>query len=223
MEPSLVIRPEISLAEEWVLPFLLLVLSVTAYVRVSFPSRIQKVWRSYFNVRYRRQSMREESNVPKEYFLFHVVFVILAALMIFGALKLYRVLVMGITGFLLYLCCIGAVIGVYSLKLLSYRLLSFLAAGDFSLGEFQYVTFLGLRFLVFFFFPLNFLLFYLPQTYAPWVLLVSLILFVINYLYRLVTGFTNALSTGVGVFYIFFYICTLEILPLLVCYKALAQ
>lgn len=223
MEQSFVIRPDISLSEEWVLPFLLFVLSVAAYVHVSFPARIQKVWRGYFNVRYRRQSMREESNVPKEYFLFHVVFSILFALLIFGALKYFHINVMGTSGFLLYLCCIGIVIVVYTLKLLSYRLLSFLSAGDFSLGEFQYVTFLGLRFLVFFFFPLNFLLFYLPEIYAPITLSVALTLFVINYLYRLVTGFTNALSAGVGLFYIFFYICTLEILPLLVSYKALAQ
>ncbi|MFZ4785938.1 MAG: DUF4271 domain-containing protein [Flavobacteriales bacterium] len=223
MEPSLVIRPDISLSEEWVLPFLLLVLLVTAYVRVNFPSRIQKVWRGYFNVRFRRQSMREESNVPKEYFLFHVVFAILFALIIFGALKHFHINVMGLSGILLYICCIGAVIGVYTLKLFSYRFLAFLSAGDFSLGEFQYVTFLGLRFLVFFFFPLNFLLFYLPQIYATPILLLAFILFVINYLYRLITGFTNALNAGVGVFYIFFYICTLEILPLLVSYKALAQ
>jgi len=72
-----------------------------------------------------------------------------------------------------------------------------------------------------FLFPITLFLAYSPLQMAEPFVFTALLLFLAMITYRMIRGLFNAASSGVPVFYIFFYICTLEILPLVVCLKAL--
>ena len=147
-------RPPIQLSEDWMILVFLFVLVSIAYTKAFFPSRLSRTWRGYFNVRNMRQSMREESNTPKEYALFHLSFFLLISLVLYGALKSWNISVFGISGIMLYLICFVGVMAVYGVKSIGVYAVMFLANGDFSLNEYLYSTFLGNRFLSFLLFPM---------------------------------------------------------------------
>jgi hypothetical protein len=168
-----------------------------------------------------RQSMREESNTPKEYALFHLSFFLLISLVLYGALKSWNISVFGISGIMLYLICFVGVMAVYGVKSIGVYAVMFLANGDFSLNEYLYSTFLGNRFLSFLLFPMAIFLVYSPISWVPYILVSAAGVVVLSYLYRIIKALINAFLSGVGAFYIFFYICTLEFLPILIAIKLL--
>jgi hypothetical protein len=214
-------RPAIQLSEDWMILVFLFVLVSIAYTKAFFPSRLSRTWRGYFNVRNMRQSMREESNTPKEYMLFHLSFFLLISLVLYGALKSWSLAPFGISGFLLYLICLGGVMAIYAVKSIGIYFVMFLANGDFSLHEYLYSTFLGNRFLSLILLPLAIFLVFSPISWVPYILASAAGVVVLSYLYRIIKALINAFLSGVGAFYIFFYICTLEFLPILIAIKLL--
>lgn len=216
---EIILRPPTRLAEDWM--FLVLVLScvVIAYSKSVYPSRFKNMWRSVYNAILLRQMIREESNIPKEYLLHQVNFYILSGLALYGLLTLQKITIFGLGGFALFLLCASGIALVYLLKAAGVYIASFVIDGDFSLSEYRYIVFLLNRILSILLLPVVALLVYSPLYLAKSYLIAIGALVLLSYLYRIGKGLVNALRSGVGVFYIFFYICTLEILPVIITTK----
>lgn len=70
--------------------------------------------------------------------------------------------------------------------------------------------------------PFTFLYYYLPNNAQDTVLIISLIVLLIVLLIRLIKGLLLVLNeTKFSKFYLFFYLCTIELLPLIIIYKSL--
>jgi hypothetical protein len=164
-----------------------------------------------------RQVIREESNPPKEYLLLAFQFSLVGALAVYAGLKLLNFQLL--TGFALYASIVGVIMMLYPLKALVMSIIQWLANGDFSLSEYRYITFLVNRFMGIILLGPAALACYLPTNFAIPVLYGIFVLLLLSFSYRIIMGLINALRSNVGAFYIFFYICTLEILPLLVLAK----
>lgn len=214
---EIVERPASQLSEEWMFLVFVLCLTILAYLRYQSPARLKHTWRSTFSMRYMRQVIREESNPPKEYLLLAFQFALVAGLAVYCGFKLLNFT--WLTGFALYAATVGVIMILYPLKAIVMSIVQWLANGDFSLSEYRYITFLVNRFVGIILLPLVLLVCYLPFQSALVVLYASFGVLVLSFSYRIIMGLINALRSNVGAFYIFFYICTLEILPLLVLAK----
>jgi len=215
------LRPAVNLAEDWMILVFLFALITVAYTRRFHPLRISRLWNSTWNVRILRQAIREEPNTPRANLLFNVSFFLLTALVIFLAVKFFNLRPYGLIGFPLYMSILGGVIAAYALKTAGIRVVQLMSDGDYGLSEYEYNLFLINRVIGLFLFPVTAFLAYSPLKMIQPFVLIALILFVSMMIYRMLRGLFNAASSGVPVFYIFFYICTLEILPLVVCLKAI--
>lgn len=213
------IRQASQLSEEWMFVVFLCSATILAYLNFSAPFRLKYTWRSVFSPRYMRQVMREESNSPKEYLLLILNFILLSGLLFYGFFTFQGIEIPGIEGILLYLLFCGILLLLYPVKSASISFVQWMAHGDFGLSEYRYLVLLLNRFLGLLLFPVTLLSVYLPIQFALYPLLTGIFLLALVFLYRIIIGLINALRNGVGVFYIFFYICTLEILPLVVCAK----
>lgn len=217
MEPAL--RNPNQLSEDWMFPVFILLLIGIAYVRAGSPSRMKNIWRSSFNILWMRQTMREESNLPKEYVVLQICFFSLAGISLFCLVKMLHLTIYSLSGLPLFLLLSLAVALIYGLKVIGIKLTAFLVAGDFTLSEYLYNLFLINRLLSLFLFIPVILLCYSPLSFTAPLLIFIGLLVLIFYLYRLSRGLINALRSGIGAFYIFFYICTLEFLPLVLAAK----
>jgi hypothetical protein len=168
-------------------------------------------------VRALRQAIREEPNTPRANLLFNINHALILGLFLYLTLCVWSVKWNEWPGFLLFLACVGVVLVSYAVKKLSISLVKFLGDGDFGLTEYSYNVHLINRVIGLFLFPILALLVYLPknQSFTLWWIAATLVFGMV--LYRIIRGVVNALQVNVPMFYIFFYICTLEILPWIVC------
>lgn len=221
MEPTL--RPDIQLEQDWMFLVFFFSLAAITYVKFSFPYKLPRIVYSMFNIRIFRQMMREEPRLSRENMIMNIVFFLQAALFLYFVVELLRQELVFVSGVVLYLVLLAATAAVYALKTFSIGAVRFIAAGDFTLDEYRYATFVSNRFVAIFLLPLNTLIAYSERTSAFYIMLAVAGLIAATYIYRIVRSSITALSTGVGLFYIFFYICTLEMVPLLVGLKYLSR
>lgn len=216
------LRPELYLAEDWMFLVLIAILALWAYTKALYPVRFARLWKMVFNIRLMRQVMREEPNTPWTNIAFTLAFYAELSLLISLFLKFYHIPVLGLNTGLLFLLLIAVIIVVFILKKAVVHTTRFLGQGDFGLSEYDYSTSLINRFTGLLIFPFVIGSLVSPQSAAIWPVLGGLTVFLMAIVFRISKGTLGALRSGVPSFYIFFYICTLEILPVLVCYKALA-
>jgi len=217
-----VIRPATNMAEDWMIMVLLFTLVAIAYTIKNYPLRISRLWNSVWNIRIMRQAIREEPNTPRANLFFNVAFFLLTALTIYLLLKHFNLELLGISGVIKYLLILALLTAAYSVKVIGLRVVQHLADGDFGLTEYEYNVFLINRMIGLTLLPLLTVLIYSPIQIGKVLILVAGVFFGVMVAYRMLRGVLNASLSGVPLFYIFFYICTLEILPVVVCVKALS-
>ncbi len=219
---EIILRTPVNLSEDWmILIFLFAVVSV-AYTRRLYPARLARLWKSTWNVRALRQTIREEPNTPRASWLFNISFYLIFSLVIFLIVKYAGLQPLGYSGILLYIILLVGVAGIYLLKAIGIRLVQVLADGDFGLSEYEYNVFLINRMIGLILLPFALFMAYAPTAEIKPVFYTVTAICGLMIAYRMIRGLINALMQGVPPFYIFFYICTLEILPLAVCIKALS-
>lgn len=217
----LVLRPMTQLAEDWMFLVFLLGVLAMAWSRYNLPGRLARAAQSAFNIRLMRQVMREESRTPRENVLFNFIFFTQLALFIYLLCKYWNITISGIGGAALYAILFALVIAIYALKVLGIAVVQFIANGDFGLSEYRYHTLLVYRLAGIALVPINAIVAYSDLSLSLHLAWASAIVLSFAFAYRLFRGLFTGINSGVSPFYIFFYICTLEILPLLVFYRAL--
>ncbi len=208
------------LSETWMIPLFLVCLVALAWVRVNYGRRIPQLFSDLVNVRLMRQTMREELVLSHRASLaISGVFVLQFSLFWYLLEVRSVVSIASGTGFNLFWKYVILVVLVYFIKIMLVRIIQWVVEGDFSLGEYIHTIFLSNKVLGLVLFPL--LLFALFTDYkgSQFLLTTALVSVGLMYVFRLFRGSANALAQGIRPVYIILYLCTLEILPLLLFVK----
>jgi hypothetical protein len=208
------LRPPIHFFEDWMVIVLLVLLSLMAYFNVVYPTKMKNVFKAFRSDIAMRQFMREETNIPRPYLFLTFQHAVLLGLLwvLFYQAFIYS------TALPWWVSLVSAlsVLLIYGLKWISFQLVKWFSEGDFTLTEYQYRTFATNRLLAILLYPLIILAalssiqhayIYIGGTSIVIGLLIS---------WRILKGAWVAFTNNVPLFYIFFYICTLEILPVLI-------
>lgn len=203
-------------------PVFLFCVATIAYVRYFFPSKLARLVQSEFNIRIFRQLMREEPRLSRENVLMNICFFMLMGLFCFLVCKVVSPQALAFGHFTSYLLISIGVALVYGLKTVTIGITRFIADGDFTLDEYRYSVFVSNRFFLLLLIPCTLVLAY-GELHWKWAVISCVgLLAALLILYRIIRGAVTAFQQGINVFYIFFYICTLEFLPILFGYKLLA-
>lgn len=214
-------RVSYNLSEDWMALVFVTALLLIIRVRISSPGKFNKALNAIINIRLMRQMIREETSMIRHQFMLLSVFCLSAGMVIYLLFKHLGIEIPQLHGPLLYLALTLGFGVLYGLKSLLIQIVRFLSSGDYGLEEYHHNVFLVLRILGLVLFPISLFLAYSPVDWFPYFLWTILVLVAIAFLFRTFRGMLNSLRAGVSLFYIFFYICTFEILPILVFYKAL--
>lgn len=215
------LRPATQLAEDWMFLVLMLAIAAFAWAKAVYPGKIDRLWQSMINVRMMRQVIREEPNSSIATWILNVSFYFVASLFVYLVLKHFSLTVWNLSGVGFYGLLLLVLLCAYIIKSLAPHFVQLLSDRDNGLSEYRFSIHLTNRVLVFPLFALAVFAAYLPLGGHTWAIYAGLSIWGLGLIYRLLRGALHALQTGVPIYYIFFYICTLEILPLLVCVKAL--
>jgi hypothetical protein len=209
-----ILRPPIHFFEDWMVVVLLVLLSLMAYFNVVYPTKMKNVLKAFRSDIAMRQFMREETNIPRPYLFLTFQHAVLMGLLwvLFYQAFIYS------TALPWWVSLVSAlsVLLIYGLKWISFQLVKWFSEGDFTLTEYQYRTFATNRLLAILLYPLIILAALSSIKYAYIYIGGTAIVIGLLISWRILKGAWVAFTNNVPLFYIFFYICTLEILPVLI-------
>lgn len=214
-------REDPNLYESWMLPILLLILAIVAYVRGAYGRRLSRLFNSLWRIQILRQVMREELVFShRASILLHFNFVLVAALAIYAWMKVSGLNAFNMEGFSLYASLSGIIAFVYILKLIVSAILRVVFKDPGIIREYLFEVFLINKAAGILLLPLTLALIILNISKAPGLILVTAVSALLFILFRFIQGLRLSLDYKVSGVYIILYLCTLEILPFVVLAKA---
>jgi hypothetical protein len=206
----------------WPFWVLLILLSLFALIRISYNNKFKNLSSAFVNSRYMKQMLREELVLTHPFSLFLTIqYAVTTGFLLYSWMMVRSFHFLPVDGWRLFLFISGAILLFMVVKTILTVLIQFLIGADGGQTENRY----------------NFLLFsqlsgviLLPfavlTQYGPAALLEPAIYggaFIVAgvYVYRLFRSFSVGLSSGSTAFHLFLYLCTLEIIPLIVLIRVL--
>jgi hypothetical protein len=204
---------------DWFTFLLFFSLILFVFVRNSSEKYFPLLFKSITNYLVSSKLFREQNiSLMQGSAIMELFYLIVLGLFGFQLIK-YFGLSLPFSGFIAFLICFGAIMFFFLLKLLAYKILGFVSetlpdTNEFLFNMKNHNKVLGILLL-----PLVSFAAWSPAWNPKFFLIAGLILIALFYLIYLVRGMKILLKKHYSIFYLFLYLCTLEILPLLLLIK----
>lgn len=203
----------------WVLGVVCLAIALIAWIKVTNFNRLVFIFKTIYVTSLKRIS-RDEFVVWHNTTVAMVgVFVLMMGLVMYYVHEFFALGFSGLNGLLLFLQSCAVVLLVYFVKLLAIRFTAYVFQNDLALQEYtrnivMFSIMLGIVLI-----PVVVAIAYADVNFRPFFIYTSFAIIALVFLLRLLKGVFIGMSTNVSRLYIFLYLCTLEILPLVVLTK----
>ena len=201
---------------------LFVIFSIYVLIRVSEPRKIFKVFTSVFSLQESKQLFREEFKLTKRLsILLGIGFVLVVAFLIQFTNRYFGLILHDYSHLQQYLFFVMVISLVYLVKFFANYILAFISSNNDLSKEYLFNVFVFAQTIGIVIFPFIICLQFTKYP-AEWFLYPSLIICAGFYGLRIFRGFIiSSAEQNIGFFYIFLYLCALEILPMLVLIKFL--
>lgn len=222
MEPTLRISPY--LQDDWMLLVLLVVAVTIAAIKYTYPRRLQRLLQSLFRVRMLQQLMREEMVMTHHSAIaLFVSFSFTSALLLYFAAVQFNWPLLTFFGPWFYPALVAGVMALYLFKVILIRAIRAVFLADGGMWEYLNYSFVMNAVIGIAWLPIAILVMVSTGDLPAIFLWVAAAVFSISWLIRIAKGIQFAIQHHVLPVYIFLYLCTLEILPLAVIAKGIAE
>ena len=190
-----------------------------AFIKVTFPKYFSNVFQLIFQSPIRQKQTREQLQQNNLASLFSNILFILNASIFVSLLAVKNAWV----DLSLYSCIGYSAVGftaLYSFKFLFLWLSGWLFSQGEAIGNYSFIVFLTNKVMGVFLIPAILLLAFSPESVQDFAYNSALIVISIFFVYRYLVSFSIVrASLKVSAFHFFLYLCTCEVLPMLVLYK----
>jgi len=207
--------------ERWIILIVIGLLLYAGLINLVMNKDTDVVLQSFYNRR-SVQSGKEESLINSRAFLaLFVLFGLTSGLFIYQVSAAYDKYY-SITGFQLFLSLSLIIVILFALKLLVIRFIGFVFNVNKIVGDYISILYLTYFNIAFVFLPLTLCFCLLPPPFAPFILATAVILIIIIFVWQYLRSSVGIISNfRFHKFYLFIYLCALEICPVLILIKAL--
>ena len=201
--------------EIWLMGILLFVLFLFAFIKMQFNSKLRLYYQSLTSYQLFNKMFKEQNTITLRLaILLSVVFYINSSLLIYYTLN-YLSLTKSSSGFIIY----GSTLGLLFMAFLVFasinKLLAFVFESYKVINMYLYNTFYTNRILGVALLPFVVLYPYLPNFSSQILLFLAWIIVLLSFILRWFKGLQISFNYRIPFFYMFLYLCTLEIIPLL--------
>ena len=210
----------------WIMALIVLSVMIIGYLFSAFNSRFNSVGKAFFTMRFANQLAREEYSLTNPVSIFlSINFLLTCSLFILQLISASTIFYFGTEmNFISFLIVILCVLVVYIVKILSLKILGFIFDKQIVAGEYTFNIFLVNQILGIGLIPVIIFIAYGKQSFESGFIYAGIALMAIAFFIRVGKGAISALAGGeVTLFYLFLYLCTLEILPLLLGFKLIEK
>jgi len=206
--------------EPWVLAAIGLLLLFLGIIRVSFPNEVLSIVQAFYNDRMLLQVNKEDTLYSSWPFVFlYILFGFAVGLFIYLCNAHYAV---GYNGIERFLGISVFVMLLFILKIIATRLLGFIFDLQRVVREYVSILYLSYFNAALVFLPIILVLSLVPRSYVVWVVPAALIVVICLFIFRFAKTARNLLTNyPFSKFYLFTYLCCLEIAPVLILIKVL--
>lgn len=204
--------------EYWVFGVILFLLAVMAFTRVFYYHLILERINAFFAIRYFKQLIRRELILFHPYSLITLfLFALSVGLIVTKAIMIYQPdLLVSFTDYIWCLMATGAALGWILIRAVVYKIVQGLIGVDAGQSENRYRIIIFNQVITYLLIPLVSVVFFVNEPFAKWIIWLVAAILLLNYLYRLVHSILSSLGQSTGLLYLFLYLCTLEIAPVLI-------
>lgn len=212
--------------EYWVPGVFLLSLMVIVWSRVSHNNKLDRVFKSFFNIREFYQVVREEFAMTNSLSIaLMILFALLQSIFLYQLNVFYQIIPLSNAPVLFYFKIVIGVALFFVLKLLLVRLVGFVFYGRSEVTvDVLYNLFIMNKMSAFLLIPITLSMAYLTLFGTQTVIYAGALILLLIYIYRLFRLFVITMNGAkFSKIYFFMYICSLEILPFVVIFKLIAN
>ncbi len=207
---------------DWFTISLIALVALFTWFRFFYYRIFRQLYTSFYNITTTNQIVRDESVLlQRASLILSVISYMLMGLFLYQ-LSIFLAWDMGILqgGLMRFVFLSLSVAIAYSVKMISLRFLSSVFEIEKPVALYIFNIFLMIMMIGLLLLPINILLAYGPLEYRPYVVLVALSIIALLFLYRIIRAIGIWLGiSGFSLFYLFLYLCTFEIAPLLIIWK----
>ncbi|MES2627754.1 MAG: DUF4271 domain-containing protein [Bacteroidota bacterium] len=215
-------REVYNLATAWHFFLLIALIILVAWVRIYYQKKYLTIFRKAVWAKYKPAINKDDRIGPDLYNLcLNAVFILSFGFMLFQADRYYHLNAINLNGPLLLIFYCIAVLVVYSVKMLVNNFNGFVFDVEILMREYTDYIYLNLKTLGLIVLPLNILITYADHEYTYIFFGIFYVLYGVFWLLRIITGMLYGISANISLSYLFLYLCTLEILPVLLLLKLL--
>jgi len=208
--------------DQWVIVIIVSLLVYMAILNRAMSKDIKNVLQSFYNNRILSQVSKEENLLNSWTFVgLFLLFGVTFGLFLYQLTSYYEVFY-SISGVQLFGSFALLIIVMFAVKLLVLRFLGFVFNVNRLVGEYISILYLTYFNITFVFLPVSLCLSLLAAQYIPYVLACALLLVVVIFVWQYLRSSVSIISSfRFHKFYLFTYLCALEICPVLILIKAL--
>jgi hypothetical protein len=207
---------------DWLIGVLLFCFILLATVRLIFNKYLSQLFLSTINYSTFLRLLRERYfNLLHASFRLDIVFNVIISVFCYQFLSVYKIN-FGISGSLyVFLMCLAVVIGYFTLKRIIYYIVGILTESKQEVQEYLFGITVYNRVLGVFLLPLSGVIAFIPLSKVKVLLFAGAVLIGLFFLMSLLRGGKIFLKKQFSISYLILYLCTLEILPLILLYNLL--
>ncbi len=202
---------------------LLAILSIVAFTRVVFPRYFVNMFSLLFQTSYRqKQSIEQLTNNKISSFLLNVVFILSIAMYV--TLIFEKIHFLHFNFWIIYAYCIVTFIIIYLFKFVFLHFMGWIFNAEEAMDAYSFIIFLNNKIISLVLLPFIFILAFSEGEISAISLVITYVLIGIGLLYRFFIVMSSLRTTlKVNPLHFFLYLCGVEILPLLLIYKAVVN
>ena len=208
--------------ELWIIAFVFILVFFFAVLKNAFSKELSAIIHAFYSNRVLGQINKEEKFFNSWPFIFlYLLFGFTLGMFLYQCGKYFQ-LSYAYTGFNLFLFLSIVVIGLFTAKIVILRVLGFLLDAGKIVKEYVSILILSYFNAALIFLPIVIAFCLTPARFAPIYIYLSLILMAGIFFFQFLRAATNILTSfRFPIIYLIFYLCALEICPLLILIKAL--
>jgi hypothetical protein len=216
-------KPKPEYVQNWSIILLVLLLIILASIRTSSEKYIIQLFQSLFNRSTANRLFRDKiSNLMHVSFRLDTFFILVIGLLIFQTID-YIVQPSSETRLIIFGISVAVFLVYVALKFTLYRISGFIFDINSETQEYIFYAKSGNRILGLILFPIVVFLFFIKGVYAEYLLISGGFIFIIVNIINTLRCMKVIAQKVFSIYYMILYLCTLEILPLLIVWRILSR
>jgi hypothetical protein len=209
-----------TISNDWLLGLLIFISLLFLWVKIFYKKYFNLLFGSLISYQTSLKLLRGKNIMTRRVsFVLNFIYSIVLALFILRILKFYEIKILKFNTFETLLFLINLIIIISIVRLLILNLVGIIFNSTQIFNEYIHNNYIINKNLALFLFPLLIMQVYINEKLQIIFIIAGISLVIISYIIRLYRGFQIIIKKDIFLFYLILYLCTLEILPVLLGYK----